>query len=223
MDDTKGFLMMPMRKFSMIALVSFLISLTGPLTLVVFYAQALIKPEEHAEFIFSAGTATYIIEFLSIHSSGMLTGEHKVKHKKRPARFLLLAFYLIFIVGFMALLHCLFIGLYFIGSLCAKVFMSRSVKDDINKSQIAFSVINLLCSTFMVVALASLLKKAFPIPESIISQRIEGTSGLFVDTPQTLLMWGILYFSFTVIFNIIMFFKHTGHTEKTRIETSQRE
>lgn len=203
-----------MRKFSMITFISFLVSLIGPLTLIFLYAQALIMPEEHAAFIFRAGMAIYFVEFLSIHSSGTLLSEHKDKQKKRFSRFFLFGFYMIFVFGFMASRHCWFIGLGFFLSLCAKVFMSRSVKDDINRTQISFAVINLLCSTFIVIVLASLLKRVFPMPESITSQRFEGTSGLFVDTPQTLLTWGILYFSFTVIFNIVMFFKHTSHPEK---------
>jgi hypothetical protein len=203
-----------MRKFHIIAFLSFLISLVGPLTLIFLYAQALIRPQGHASFIFQAGMATYIIEFLSIHSSGMLLGKHKDKRKKGLNQFFLFGFYVIFTVGLMVSLDCWFIGIYFILSLCAKVFMLRSVKDDINHSQIAFSAINLLGCTFVVAVLASFLKKAFPVPESIISQHVKGTSGLFVDIPQTLLAWGILYFSFAVVFNIIMFFKHTLHAEK---------
>jgi hypothetical protein len=203
-----------MRKFSIIAFLSFSISLIGPLTLIFLYVQALIRPQGHASFMFQAGMATYIIEFLSIHSSGMLLAAHKDKQGKKFNRFFLLGLYAIFTVGFMVSLNCWFIGFYFLLSLCTKVFMSRSVEDDINTSQIAFSCINLLCCTFIVVVLASLLKKAFPVPESIISQHVKGTSGLFVDTPQTLLAWGILYFSFTVVFNIIMFSKHTPHAEK---------
>jgi hypothetical protein len=186
----------------------------GPLTLVFLYTQALVFPEEHAGFIFRVGMAVYIIEFLSIHSSGMLLGVREVKQKKKVNRFFLLGLYAVFTIGFMFKLESWFIGLYFLLSLCAKVFMSRSVKDDINKSQIAFSAINLIGCTFIVVFLASLLKKAFPIPESVISQRAEGTSGLFVDTPQTLLVWGILYFCVTVVFNGILFMKHTDPSEQ---------
>lgn len=207
-----------MKKFSVMAFISFLMSLFGPVMLIFLYTQALIAPAEHASFIFRAGMAIYIIEFLSIHSSGILSADHKPNKKKWFYRFALLGFYAIFTVGFMIGLDCLFIGLYFLLSLCAKIFMSRSVEDDINQSQIAFSIINLLACTFIVIGLASFLKKTFPIPESIISRHAEGTSGLFVDIPQTLLTWGILYFSFTVTFNIVMFFKHNGHTEKPTVD-----
>lgn len=207
-----------MKQFRITACLSFLISLTGPVTLIVLYAQALIAPEEHASFIFRAGMAIYIIEFLSIHSSGMLSADHKPNKKRWFYRLPLLGFYAIFTIGFMIRLDCLFIGLYFLLSLCAKIFMSRSVKDDINQSQIVFSIINLLACTFIVIPLASLLKKAFPVPASVISQHAKGTSGLFVDTPQTLLVWGILYFFSTVVFNIVMFLKHTGHTVKASAE-----
>ncbi|MHC4882703.1 MAG: hypothetical protein ACYTEN_03850 [Planctomycetota bacterium] len=179
------------------------------MTLIFLYAQALVRPEEHAEFIFRVGMATYLIEFLSIHSSGMLFGGFKDKKKKWFYRFFLLGIYAIFVFAFMAALHCWFIGIYFFASLCAKIFLSKSVKDNINQSQIAFSCINLLCSTFAVIPLAPLLKKLFPISQSIISEHAGGASGLFVDTPQTLLTWGILYFSLTIVFNFVMFFKHT--------------
>jgi hypothetical protein len=209
--------MMPMRKIR--NFLSLLISLIGPLTLIFLYAQALIRPQEHASFIFRAGAAIYIIEFLSIHSSGMLLKDHKDTPNKKIYGFFLLGFYAIFTVGFMASLNCWFIGIHFLLSLCTKIFMSRSVTDNINQSQIVFGVINLLCCTFIVVMLASVLKKAFPVPESIASLHVQGTSGLFVDIPQTLLAWGILYFSATVVFNVMMFFKHTPRTEKPSFES----
>jgi hypothetical protein len=207
-----------MKKFSLMAFVSFLMSLFGPLTLVFLYAQALLRPEEHAAFIFRAGMAIYIIEFLSIHSSGMLSADHKSKKKRWFSRFALLGFYAIFTIGFMIGLDCLFIGLYFLLSLCAKLFISQSIKDDISRSQIAFSVINLIGCTFAVILLAPLLKKVFPVPHSVISQKSEGTSGLFVNTPQTLLAWGVLYFTFIIGFNSVMFYKSrrmTGNAEIT--------
>ena len=203
-----------MKKSRIIAFLSFLFSLIGPVTLTFLYAQALIEPQGHASFIFRAGIAIYLIEFLSIHSSGMLLQDNKVKREKKFNRLFLLGFYAIFAFGLMFKLNCWFIGLHFILSLCTKVFLSRSIEDDINRSQIAFSGINLLCCTVIVVVLASFLKKTFPIPESITSQHVKGSSGLFVDIPQTLLTWGTLYFFFTVVFNITMFFKHTTNTEK---------
>ena len=201
--------MMPIRKFSVSEFLSFLISLTGPLTLVVLYAQALIRPQDHASFIFRAGIAIYLIEFLSIHSSGMLLGARGTAHKKKPSRFFLLGLYAVFTLGFMVKLDSWFIGLSFLLSLCAKVFLSRSVREDITRPQIAFSAVNLLFCTFIVVLPALLLKKMFPIPQSLIAEHANGFSGLFVDTPQTLLVWGILYFAITVLFNMLMFFKHT--------------
>lgn len=203
-----------MKKFSLMAFIPFLISLAGPLTLVFLYAQALVFPEEHAGFIFRVGMATYVIEFLSIHSSGMLLGDFKDKKKKWSYRFFLLGVYAIFVFGSMAALHCWFIGLYFFASLCAKIFLSKSVKDNINQSQIAFSCINLIGCTFAVIPLAPVLKKMFPVSQALISEHAEGTGGLFVDTPQTLLVWGILYFFFTIVFNVVMFFKHTINAEK---------
>jgi len=209
-----------MEKNRIIAFLSLLTSLIGPATLIFLYVQALICPQGQASFIFRAGMAIYIVEFLSIHSSGFLLEDNKVKQKqqqkkKKFNRLFLFVFYTIFIFGFMLKLNCWFIGLYFLLSLCAKLFMSRSVEDDINKPQIAFSCINLVGCTFIVVMLASSLKRAFPIPESIISQGIKGTSGLFVEIPQTLLVWGILYFFFTAVFNITMFFKHTPRAKET--------
>lgn len=206
-----------MKKFSVMAFISFLMSLFGPLTLVFIYTQALLRPEEHAAFIFRAGMAIYIIEFLSIHSSGMLLDDHKVKRKKKINRFFLLGFYAIFTIGFMFKLESGFIGLYFLISLCARLFLSQSIKDDISRSQIAFSICNLIGCTFAVILLAPLLKKMFPIPHSVIAQKSEGTSGLFVNTPQTLLVWGMLYFTFIIGFNSVMFYKCRRMTVKAEI------
>ncbi|MGI6271031.1 MAG: hypothetical protein ACOYLD_01630 [Anaerohalosphaeraceae bacterium] len=192
-----------------VALPSLLASLVGPVTLLFLYSRALLQPQEHASFIQRAGIAIYIVEFLSIHSSGMLLQDAQPKRKKEANRLFLFAVYTVFIFGSMFKLRCWFIGLYFFLSLCTKVFLSRCVADDITRSQLAFGCLNFLGCTFIVIILAPVLRNAFPLPQSIAAQHPNHASGLFVDTPQALLTWGILYFLAVLVFNIVVFLKHT--------------
>jgi hypothetical protein len=57
----------------------------------------------------------------------------------------------------------------------------------------------LLLSTFIVVFAANPIAAWFPMPAEARTARISGTGGLFVSKPQTLMMWGVLYFMFMTV------------------------
>ena len=65
----------------------------------------------------------------------------------------------------------------------------------------------LLLSTFIVVFGAKLIAGWFPLPAEVTSARPPGQSGLFIDTPQTLMAWGVLYFMFMTVCELIIFRK----------------
>ena len=183
---------------------SFLGSVIGNLFLAWLFLRALVWPENHAVFIFRSGLMIYVAEFLTIHSAGMTQGPQDGKNSKGLGRFSLLGVYGLFIFLCAYGLKSWFIAIHFWVSLLSKVFFKRSAGRDMGHVLPAFATINLLASTFLVILLAPLLKSIFPMPLEVMAQRMPNSSGLFVDIPQTLLAWGVLYFTFTALFNIIV-------------------
>ena len=182
---------------------SLLGSVFGNLFLGWLFLRALVWPEDHAQFIFRSGLMLYIAEFLSIHSSGMTQEPQGRNKNKGLGRISLLGLYGLFIFLCAYGLKSWFIAIHFWVSLLAKVFFKRSAARDMGHVPQAFATANLIASTFLVILLAPLLNSVCPIPPAVMEQRMPGSSGLFVDVPQTLLAWGVLYFTFTALFNII--------------------
>lgn len=182
---------------------SFLGSVIGNLFMAWLFLRALVWPENHAQFIFRSGLMLYIAEFLTIHSAGMTEGPQDGKNSKGPGRIFPLGIYGLFIFLCAYGLKSWFIAIHFWVSLLSKLFFKRSAGRDMGHTLQAFGTMNLIASTFLVILLAPLLNSVFPMPPEVMAQRMPNSSGLFVDVPQTLLAWGVLYFTFTALFNII--------------------
>ena len=154
------------------------ISLATNLFMVGLFCRALTHPAMFAEFIYKTGIIIFVIEFMSLHSSGMLLGSAATKRKSGqtpfPAkgRFVLLPFYILMVGVFAA------------------------------------AIVMLLVSTFVVIFSAKFLADWFPLPAEVRAARPPDTSGLFVDTPQTLMAWGALYFSLMTVFEVLIYRKH---------------
>jgi hypothetical protein len=194
---------------------SFLGSLIGLLVLVCLYARALIWPQEYAQFVFRMGMMIFVIEFISIHSSGILSGTKNNKLKdnnwnwaKMPSKLFLICLYGLFVFASMFALQSWLIGIVFFISLSQKILINRFIEEKERKIQILFPVINLFASVFIAELIGPFLKSSFPISSEISSQWTKGTSGSWVETPQKLLAWGILYFSFTIAFNIFIYIRY---------------
>lgn len=193
---------------------SLVISLGGNIFLVSIFARALLSPLTHADFIFKTGMMLFVVEFLSIHSGGMLGAPVVEGQKKKalfirkmigiPITFFLLGFYALFVLVFGFALKSWFIPLFFLVSLMMKVFSNKVTHNPFSS---AISIILLIFSVMVVALTSPILQMLFPFPAEVLEQKMPNSSGLFIDAPQTLLVWGILYFSFTILADIILFWK----------------
>jgi len=207
------------------------ISLFGALAtnvvLVVFFVRALLHPADFTDFIYKTGIMIFMIEFMSLHSSGMFFGAAQKQQAGSKVMTLklkltLFVFYGMFIVVFAAMTGQWLGAVYFLVSLGGKVAYSKSINAEERLKPVAAGIAMLLLSTFTVVFTAGLLKKMFPFPHEVLSARPPGQSGLFIDSPQTLLVWGILYFSLMTLCEILIFRKSHGKATQTSFTSRTR-
>lgn len=186
-----------------------------------FFLQALLNPVANVSWIYSGALAIFFIEFLSIHSSGMLSGYHQEKKRAfehgRPIKevlkdnpHFLIIFYGIFTVAISLFLKVWFLPLYFLASTYIKIHaVSRKdiPPEQENKNMLILSVLIFLGTTFFVAYTIPVWTNIFPFPDSVLAAKPSNASGVFVDTPQTLLVWGVLYFSIHFLINIYILIK----------------
>lgn len=151
------------------------------------FIYALYRPEQNVDFIYDASVMIFIAEFLSIHSSGMLSG---VSNKNIKTKIPLFLFYMIFVVGLLTTTKSPQIFYFLVVSFFTKFFIHRntSVTEAFVKPFLV-----LLATAFLVIVASGLLKIIIPIPDHVLMQKPSNISGLFVDVPQTILVWGIIY------------------------------
>jgi hypothetical protein len=73
----------------------------------------------------------------------------------------------------------------------------------------------LLLSVFLVVFGAQLIADWSPFPQEVTSARPSGQSGLFIDTPQTLMAWGVIYFFLITVCEIMIFRKAATNEDRS--------
>lgn len=192
---------------------SLLFAIATNLFLVGLFYSALINPAHFKDFIYKTGIMIFMIEFMSLHSSGMFFGaaqeEGKTGRKvmSLKAKIGMFAFYNIFVIAFASMTGQWLAALYFAISLGSKAVYSRSIDAKERLAPVAAGIVMLLLSTFLVVFGAQLLADWFPFPSEIRSARPSGQSGLFVDTPQTLMAWGVIYFTLMTFCELMIFRK----------------
>lgn len=182
------------------------------------FLRALLDPSDFTDFIYRTGIMIFMIEFMSLHSSGMLFGT--VRNKKDAGNVFtslkvkagLITLYSVLIAGFAAATHQWLAAVYFIVSLIGKAAYSRSIDAQRRLEPVAAGIVTLLLSTFVVVFTAPLLAKWFPFSSEVTAARPAGQGGLFIDTPQTLMAWGIIYFSLMTLCEILIFRKSLRRT-----------
>lgn len=168
------------------------------------FLRALLYPEVYTEWIYKNAILIFIFEFLSIHSSCISTA-FTPENKKNgiTSIFLTILIYLYFAVfaGFM--FGNWFLPLYFIISTCIKIY--GATKFSLQKSIIPpITVIFFIVSAFSIIFAEPLIKTLFPLPARVLQSRPAGASGLFIETPQTTIVWGIVYFSIYFIANMVL-------------------
>lgn len=172
-------------------------SLFGYGAVLYLFFYALLAPEQNINFMYNVGIFIFVSEFLSIHSSGMLTSPDKVS-RKLP----LFCLYLAFVAAFSLMTQTFYPAVIFVLSLVAKLFDKTP-----NGKALATSLYMFLGTVFLTIFLSPLISAVFDFPQSVLDQAPANTSGLFVEQPQTLLVWGILYYAGLMILQVRAFRK----------------
>ena len=192
---------------------SLLLAIATNLFLVGLFYSALINPVYFKDFIYRTGIMIFMIEFMSLHSSGMFFGAAQEAEKTGKkimtlkAKIGLFAFYNVFVITFASITGQWLAAVYFVISLASKAVYSRSIDAEKRLAPVAAGIAMLLLSTFLVVFGAQLLAHWFPFPPEVRAARPSGQSGLFVDTPQTLMTWGMIYFALMTVCELMIFRK----------------
>lgn len=191
-------------------ILSLLLAIAGNIFLVGIFIGALLFPERHADFIFKSGLLIFVIEFMSIHSSGMFASD-KIditigSRTKRSGhwfwRFFMIFIYSSFVGAFGIAVGNYFLPLMYFVSLISKVFVNRAAA---RPMPMFVSIPLLLFSVGFVAATAEWWASLFPFPEEVLGQKLPGSRGLFVDQPQTLLVWGIVYYFLLAVIELLLF------------------
>ena len=184
-------------------------SIGGNIVLAGLFLRALLDPIAHATFIAQTGLWLFLVELLSIFVSG---GAGAGSRLKRAGDILnnAIGFFAVsvFALAFgWALFGNVYLPLIFLGSTFSKMIGRRAAPD---RSVVTYSIPLLLGSVFIVFVVLGpeLLVRLFPFPETFdqyapvewVAQRQRGEiSGEFVERPQTMLAWGIIYYSLAAV------------------------
>jgi hypothetical protein len=148
----------------------------------------------------------FLTEFLSIHSSVLLSAP-----KKTLPKIFALIVYVIFVLIISFATHTYYPAIIFIFSLMAKLF--HSPRDNL---QLIGPTIIFMGSVFITIFASSTIKSTFVFSQQVLDQKTKGSSGLFVDTPQTLLVWGMLYYTGLIVFQVWEYTKASQSRMQTK-------
>jgi len=195
---------------------AFALSIGGNVILAGVFLSALLDPIAHVNLIVGTGIWIFLIEFLSIFVSGGVgrAGARLGSIMANTVGFFVVS---IFALAFgWGLFRNLSLPLIFLGSTATKVFGKKATAEQTSG---AHSILILLGSVFIVFVVLSpeLLTTIFPFPEEFAqyvptdwaTRRASGEiSGEFIDRPQTMLAWGVIYFTLTAVTNLVLFKKN---------------
>ncbi|OHA49119.1 MAG: hypothetical protein A2991_04170 [Candidatus Terrybacteria bacterium RIFCSPLOWO2_01_FULL_58_14] len=196
---------------------SFGLSALSGFFLVGLFVSALRNPLANADFIFRIGPLLVMIEFLSLVATGVLRGG-KVTHHPSWGHEI---FYRYFPLGAIVTLSIMLIWVFndwyipvvFIASFVAKHFWTRT---SVREGLLAFSVVLLLILLLATLFAAQILEKIFPFPPELRDFQPEISGGSFGESPQTLLVWGALYYGTLLTVETVLFFNRIRRHLKTR-------
>ena len=149
-------------------IVSLSIAMATNLFLVGLFCRALINPVGFTDFIYKTGIMIFVVEFMSLHSSGMFLGaSQQEKNNGKTAipfkgKILLMAFYTIMVVAFSAGTGQWMPALYFFISLVGKATFSRTIDAQKRLAPVAAGIAMLLLSTFIVMSQHSFWRTGSP-------------------------------------------------------------
>ena len=173
-------------------------------SLIIFlFLRALMSPLDHLDFIYGFGIFVFVAEFLSIHSSGMLSSRQRL-----PATLFVISIYVILALAFSIGLGSFYPALILILSIVAKAVtaprptQTETPSKKLLSNLLVVQVVLLVGTVLFVCMFGWLLTILLPFPEAVYAARPANTSGIFVEQPQTLLVWGILYYSLLAAWQI---------------------
>lgn len=196
-------------------MLALILSLIGNLSLAALFLRALLNPIAHVNFIVQMGIWIFLVEFFSIFVSGF--GEKSVRFKF--ANILSTAIMFVIIAIFALAFGWLFLGniylpLIFLGSTLAKIFGKQAAP---GQSFREYSILLLLGSVLIVFIVSpEFWVNLFPFSDNFNqfmptnwAERIERgeISGEFVERPQTMLVWGVIYFVLASVIELALFKK----------------
>ncbi|MBU0470331.1 MAG: hypothetical protein KKA62_06185 [Nanoarchaeota archaeon] len=193
-----------------------MISVIASVSLIWIFISSLLFPEKNVNFIINTGMLIFIFEFLSVHSSVMIIGIQQSPKKMFWLKVGLFSFYFLFVTVVALVESNWFFLFLFLSSLATKIFLNKAVDRSIMSILTPFIYVALLLiSVSIVCSFPHFFEIIFPFPAEIMQTLTEsGSTGLFIEVPQTLLSWGALYYSLSLIVNLIIFFV----ARRTKIE-----
>ena len=169
------------------------------LLLAIPFLNSIFNPINNINFIYKGSFALFLFEFIavaaditfsdidSVNVSVKVFGKEVQGINKRVS---LISFFLILALVYSFIINSPQLTLFLIVSILIKAFQKSSNSD----SNIATKGLALFISSiFLAIPLGIIASRIFPFPKEVILNNPGNMSGLFVDTPQTLLVWGLLY------------------------------
>ncbi|MEI6850609.1 MAG: hypothetical protein WCK26_01420 [Candidatus Saccharibacteria bacterium] len=192
-------------KISPIHLLYLAIPVISYLLVAGLYLVAMLNPQNNIDFIYGYGMFIVIAEFLSVFSSNIVMSEFRLFDN-----IFAIIILMFFVVVFSFVLHSIYPGLILGLSIIAKIFTNKTRLSTNESSTFSFddyTTLGIFFGTLLLIAFSSpLLGKLLTLPESVLINKPANTTGIFVDTPQLLLIWGVLYFSLLAAARIWFFY-----------------
>lgn len=191
-----------------------ILSLVGNLFLASLFLRALLNPIAHVNFIVQTGIWLFLVEFFSI-----FVGEFDAKSIRFGFASILSTSFMFIIIAIFALafgwlfLGNIYLPLIFLCSTLAKIFGKQAAP---GQSYREYSILLLLGSTLIVFMIGlEFWVNLFPFPDFNQFMPLDWTeriergeiSGEFVERPQTMLVWGVIYFMLAAVIELALFKK----------------
>lgn len=189
-----------------------ILSLGSNIFLAGWFLLALLNPVSYVDFIVQTGIWLFLVEFLSIFVGGM------GKVRFRFAEILSTAIGFVTVAIFAIVFGWLFLGsiylpIIFLGSIIAKIFGWQAMSGQSYRDYSIPLILGSLLVVFFIFG-PEFWVKLFPFPENLnqympedwVARQESGEiSGEFVDRPQTMLAWGVIYFSLAAVIELFLF------------------
>lgn len=179
----------------------------GNFMLAGYFLQALLFPTDHIEFIYSAGFGIYILEIVNLHSTGMIMGTAGIKNRLDRVlhKISYPFFYALFYIMAFQVTKNYDVVIIAVISFASKLLFRQALPK--KSSVIIISGVLLTVFSLIVMQFNGFVKELFPFPEEVYMAKPPNQSGLFVEVPQVLLFWGVMYYFSLVVVQIVMYLK----------------